>query len=170
MGKEKEADAGRSDGRISESKEIVSYLSNEITSATTAIMQFRNRISFTVFVGPFILLGSVIIAAGKVKLEFKEVGWVWWLWALGAAAGFVYLGWIAGGIEQHAWNQVKKWRELLVAILAGNVVTETEAKSHIVESGVSGVRLNYLRAFLVILVTFVAIGYLAYKSLKFGGN
>ncbi len=38
------------------------YLSKEIETVTTSLMTFRTRISFTVLLGPFIVMGSVLFA------------------------------------------------------------------------------------------------------------
>ena len=43
--------------------EVIKHLSSEIQNQSQYLMTFRSRIAFTVLVGPFIVLGSVLVAA-----------------------------------------------------------------------------------------------------------
>lgn len=41
-------------------EKMIEYLSKEIETLTTNIMLFRSRIAFSIWVGPYVLLGSII--------------------------------------------------------------------------------------------------------------
>ncbi len=149
--------------------DVVNYLSNEITSASTSIMQFRNRISFSLFVGPFLLLGSIIIAAKDRQLDLRLHSRDELLAAVGAIIGFLTLGWMAGSIERQTWRNVDRWRILIADIQGGKSVSADEAKSLILDPATTErVRFLYLLAFFVILLTFLATGYLAREIMQFG--
>ena len=40
--------------------ELIDYLSKEIETQTTSLMTFRARINLAVFVGPFVLMASLV--------------------------------------------------------------------------------------------------------------
>jgi hypothetical protein len=42
---------------------LIDHLSREIETHTKNMMTFRARINFAVFVGPFVLLGSIMVSA-----------------------------------------------------------------------------------------------------------
>lgn len=147
---------------------FISYLSDEITSASTAIMQFRNRISFTVFVGPFIVMGSLIISARNRKLDFAFDSLLEWVAIIVALVGFLALGILAGVIERNTWKNVHIWRNLVAIVQSGTHVTNEKATSGILDLGDKKTALwFYLFAFIIILLTFGATGYLAAEIMQF---
>jgi hypothetical protein len=81
-------------------------------------MNFRVRISFTLFIGPFIVLGSLIIVTrGQgVELDLSRIQpSIKW----SAVATFMLLGFVAGGIEVQTWNQINRWRECIGKLVSG---------------------------------------------------
>ena len=116
-------------------KPLIEHLSKEIEAHTNSMIQFRTRITFTMFVGPFILLGAFLIATKDVidKIEMNLMAIV----ALVFLGGFwMILGFLAGKFEEHIWNQCNKWRRLIVQlqtkielpVMEHDVVYEHEVK------------------------------------------
>lgn len=89
---------------------LIEHLSSEITTHTNYILTFRSRVTFTILVGPFILLGSFLIATkGSVaSITFSDK------WSiLGIILGFlIYLGLGAYGylLDRNVTEQCDKWR------------------------------------------------------------
>ena len=95
------------------SKAVIKALSDEITKGCDRVMAFRNRVAFLTWVGPIIILGSVVIAAkGNLPLRAVNVGYVW-IFGLFAAGCYIVLGYIAAQIERQAWTHINQLREIL---------------------------------------------------------
>jgi hypothetical protein len=74
-------------------------------------MTFRTRANLPVFLGPFVLLGSVVASKG-VPSGITVNGWTYFYFA-GLALSYVAMGVSAAGIESQIWNQCNKWRGLI---------------------------------------------------------
>ena len=87
-------------------EKIIEHLTKEIEVITTSIMTFRTRAVFTAWIGPFILLGSLIIGT-KGSFQFTTDNWcLMTFMMLLACAIYISLG-IAGGIvEKQVWTQI----------------------------------------------------------------
>lgn len=85
-------------------KELLLCLSKEIETTSNNIMLFRTRIGFGLLVGPFLLLGSLIVGAKGQPVSFNlgKLGWT----ALGVdIICFVGIAYIASEIETQALEQ-----------------------------------------------------------------
>ncbi|HEV7743792.1 MAG TPA: hypothetical protein VGO56_02245 [Pyrinomonadaceae bacterium] len=94
---------------------IVEYLSKEIETTTNNLMTFRTRISFAVLIGPFVVLGSFLVAAKGIpmSLEPGRIGWV----AIGfEGLCFLTLAYVCARIEGDAWRQCDEWRQAIAAL------------------------------------------------------
>src|SRR5438874_12042666 len=81
---------------------IVEYLSKEIETTTNNLMTFRTKISFAVLIGPFLVLGSFLVAAKgiPISLEPGRMGWL----AIGfEGLCFLALAYVCARIEGDAW-------------------------------------------------------------------
>ncbi len=94
-------------------EKIVAHLSKEIETTSNNMMVFRTRIGFGLLVGPFLLLGSLVVGAKGQPISFN-LRWYEWLPAL-VVILFCYLGiaYIASQIEAQAWEQCNRWRNLM---------------------------------------------------------
>jgi hypothetical protein len=90
---------------------LIEYLSKEIEIQSSNIMTFRTRANLPVFLGPFVLLGSVVASKG-VPSGITVNGWTYFYFA-GLALSYVAMGVSAAGIESQIWNQCNKWRGLI---------------------------------------------------------
>jgi hypothetical protein len=97
---------------------LLDHLSREIVSQTKDLMTFRARINFAVFIGPFVLLGSLLYGGKWAQTTIMN----WWIF--GAAFLFLILsyltmGWACASIEIHVWKQCNKWRSLIADVSSG---------------------------------------------------
>ncbi len=152
------------DGQAIKTKElqtIISHLTTEIESKSTNIMNFRTKIAFTVFIGPFLLLGSIIVGTkGTVKLRL-DIAHDWWAVLLVVLA-FLALGWISGAVERQVWRRINKWRRCIVRLQTDPEITTEELQEFLIDNTIEGGITNtYVLAFLVILLAFGACAYIA---------
>jgi len=142
---------------------LVTHLSKEIETLTKNIAEFRARIALSIFLGPFILLGSLLVAAkdssGKCSAATNVVHP-----SLRASvvcvSVFLILGWMAGTIEEHMWDQCNKWR-LLILRLIGDTSVKVEKSDLYFKKRVT---LCYFIVFLLLLVGFVSTTHLLFPS------
>lgn len=162
--KEENSSEAVDDGQALKTKElqnIMSHLTTEIESKSTNIMNFRTKIAFTVFIGPFLLLGSIIVGTrGTVKLSL-DIANDWWVVLL-ALLAFLALGWISGAIECQVWKRINKWRRCIVHLQAESDITTTQLQEYLIDNTIEGgITWTYVLAFLVILLAFGASAYIA---------
>ena len=147
--------------------EIINHLTKEIEILSTNIMNFRTRISFSLWIGPFLILGSVIVSAPKNGLGLSISDRGAWIAVVLAAIAFVGLGGIAGGIEHQAWNKCNEWRRCIIRLQSDATMTEKELESFLVDEKIAkNIRLFYEIVFLAILLPFGAIAYLAAEFVR----
>lgn len=97
------------------SKELIEYLSKEIETITNNNSTFRSRASLSVYLGPFIILGSLIIALKDARITSTSSTWTWILAGF-AAICYVGIGWMSGKIEDHGWKVCNRYRELIARL------------------------------------------------------
>lgn len=98
------------------SKEVIEHLSREIGTTTTNMMVFRSKIAFAVFLGPFLLLLAIVANTKGLSISLN-LGWnttliIGSVWCL----CFLTLAYMNSRIEQQAWQQCNKWRQLIAQI------------------------------------------------------
>ncbi|HJR08463.1 MAG TPA: hypothetical protein VJ842_14475 [Pyrinomonadaceae bacterium] len=141
--------------------EMVKYLSKEIETLSTNTINARNRISFSLWVGPFLVLGSIIVANQKNGFSPSFNTWKSWIAAALAALGFCALGYIAGEIEAGAWKKCNEWRQCIIRLQSEDEVTAKDLEELIIyEQVASRVTHVYTYVFLIILMIFAATAYL----------
>ena len=92
--------------------ELITYLSSEIQTHSQYLLTFRSRISFTVLVGPFLILGSFLVAAKPTARNYWGTTQV--AFGAGAAALYLILGFYGSTIDQHGNDRT---RSALTAIV-----------------------------------------------------
>jgi hypothetical protein len=133
------------------SKEVVQYLSKEIETTSNNAMVFRSRIAFAVFFGPFLILGSFVVAAKGLPISFNLDLWAGLVLVIDCVC-FVTLAFICARIEQEAWNQCNNWRKLIAGlhdnpslkINGGNIWEENK------------LQVIYIAAYCLLLATFLS--------------
>lgn len=93
-------------------KAHIEYLSKEIETVSTYQMTFRARIGFTVLIGPFIVMGSVLIATkGKLVLPASNTAF----YSAAGLAAFLYcLFGVWGALhENHLCFLCDQWRDTI---------------------------------------------------------
>ena len=104
--------------------ELIEYLSKEIETQTNNLMTFRARINFAVFIGPFVLLGSLLYSAKHLQ----SIG-NWWIFVTAfvfLVLSYLTMGWACASIEIHVWRQCNKWRTLIAEISGGRTEVTPE--------------------------------------------
>lgn len=127
---------------------LIEYLSKEIETHTNNLMTFRTRVSFAALIGPFFLLGSLLVAAKHIPKASN--GWRISGGLVLMILSYLTLGWAAGSIERHAWRQCNVWRELIAEICNGNTANVTAKKLEFHEK----LRLGYLVSYGAMVLAF----------------
>lgn len=118
-------DENKQDPLIVESmrKQVIEHLSREIETLSNNIMTQRTKSAFTIWIGPYFLLGSLILATnGKYHFDTTS-GW----FKAGATVAllcYVALGVIGSIIERHSWLQCNQWRKCILSIAKGESFNE----------------------------------------------
>lgn len=101
---------GETDVRIELKKDLITHLSSEVATYSTSALTFRTRSAFTIWIGPYLLLGSILIAT-EAPVSFECTAWV-----IAALLVYVALGVVSGWIERHYWRKCNDARELIVEL------------------------------------------------------
>lgn len=129
----------------------IEHLSKEIETATKNLMIFRTRIGFTFLVGPFFVMGSVLIAT---KGEIEPPVWDRELVFFAIVAAVAYMASAAWGAnyDRGCQEQCNTWREAIVA-LQKKPNAEPEINTKV------SARRAYLSGFFLVLILFSALIY-----------
>ena len=96
------------------SEQLIGHLSKEIEMIMNNAVSFRMRSAFTVWIGPYILLGSVLIVTkGEIVFTFGDS-----TRDATILAGVTYfcLGVAGGLLERGAWRRCNELRRLIFAL------------------------------------------------------
>jgi len=101
------------------SEDRIAQLGKEIETVMNNLMTFRTRIGFTAMTGPFIIVGSVLIATGgKIQMpDLKEPEL--WIAAALCLITYVILGEYGGTLDAQMTEKCDEWREAIVEISQG---------------------------------------------------
>jgi hypothetical protein len=145
-------------------KELIEYLSKEIETHTNNLMTFRSRISFAGLFGPFLLLGSVLVATKHIPGQVAPVSGNKWIVAgSGLVLSYVALAWAGAAVEKHVWRQCNVWRGLIAQLSQGERVSLTENELKFKER----LRLGYVFCFVAMSLAFVCVVFmLGYLKLE----
>ena len=146
--------------------ELTEYLTKEIETLSTNTMTFRSRIAFSVFIGPFLILGSIIVSTSRSGLNLSLDSRSAWIAAVIAGLAFWTLGIISGRIEQGALEKCNQWRRCIIKLQSEEPLTNEELEELILDKPPVRVMWVYLGAFLLILITFASTAYLATELVR----
>lgn len=137
-------------------KDFIQHLSKEIETQTNAIMTFRTRIGFTVFLGPFVLLGSFMVGTKRVPhiegLTFRTIAVLVFL-----GICYLALGLVGGLIEQWVWLQCNRWRALIASLVDRE---DVDPNSDDVQFSHQPLLLTWMVAFTLFFVSFLVMVFL----------
>jgi len=140
---------------MAQEDKLIDYLSKEIETQTNNLMTFRARINLAVFVGPFVLMGSLVfrndIPRGIHLWSLKTL-----IPATVLALIYLTLGWVCCSIETQIWRQCNIWRKLIAEFSSGN----GSVKPDRLEFGYPKLRLAYLIVYSTMILAFVCVGIL----------
>jgi hypothetical protein len=109
-------------------QQLLEHLSNEITAHANYVFTFRTRIAFTVLIGPFVILGSVLAASsGRLNSDkaFDPLG----IGLLVLAEGsFLFLAYLGSRLERHVTSQCDVWRRQIIRICNAREVKRISLK------------------------------------------
>jgi len=107
-------------------KDLVQHLSKEIETTSNNIMAFRTRIGFSLCIGPFLLLGSLIVGA---KGQSVASNFRWYGWPALAVVVICYVGiaYITSEIELQALQQCENWRNIIGEICKNKAMIDLDA-------------------------------------------
>lgn len=104
--------------------EVVKHLSREIETHSQYLTVFRSRIAFTVLVGPFVILGYLLVTSKPTGASHWDHLQTWLCVAVGVL--YLALGFCGSRLDQHGTDQCNKWRRAILKISEGNDVDEKD--------------------------------------------
>ena len=114
-------------------------------------MVFRSRIAFAVFFGPFVILGSFVVATKGLPTSLNLDLWFWLVLVIGCGC-FVTLAYICSRIEKEAWRQCNQWRKLIARLHDNPSSKITEEENEWEERNL---KVIYIVAYCLLLTTFI---------------
>jgi hypothetical protein len=94
-------------------EKIIEHVSNEIQEVIETTMTFRTRIAFIAWIGPFILLGSLLVAThGLFRVPDRDR--VFLAAVIATCLCYLLLGYIGARLEKEAWDRCNKLRQKLI--------------------------------------------------------
>jgi hypothetical protein len=148
--------SGPSPAQSDVNKAVIDQIAKEIQSGADIITSLRTRSAFTIWIGPYIVLGSILVA---VKGGFIVD---WSLLSVGllifAALGYLAIGNLAGRIERYTMKRSNGLRQCITSIMQTGKVDralylDEELPGYIVSA--------YTIIFFILLACFVAVAFLA---------
>jgi|ERR1017187_1833918 hypothetical protein len=135
-------------------EELVKHLSSEIASETAYISSLRTRVAFIVMTGPFIVIGSVLVAL-KGPIVFTKADGAGIKYALlGGLLSYLGMGIYGAMLDNHHTGLCNKWRSGIALVVEGKALDE---KNLIVKNYALAA---YLCGVLLLAVSFVCWTYL----------
>jgi hypothetical protein len=97
-------------------EKLIDHLTKEIEVQNNNMMTFRTRANLPVFLGPFILLGSIVIGQKQTPQSLRLDG-IGIIAVIGLAASYLAMGLAAARIEISMAKQCNTWRHLIAKIV-----------------------------------------------------
>jgi hypothetical protein len=137
-----------------EKEKLIDHLTKEIEVQNNNMMTFRTRANLPVFLGPFILLGSVVIGQKQtpqgLSIDALTIGAI-----IGLAASYLAMGVAAARIEISMAEQCNRWRDLIAKIVTDDSTIAENIKHEIKYTPV-GYR-GYLAVYFSMFVGFICV-------------
>lgn len=131
----------------------IEHLSREVETHSSSAFSFRSRIAFTLWVGPYLMLGTLVV----VSREAPAVDIGNWAVSLLVIAGLVYLllGYLAGWIERRYWKQVEDSRKAIAALVKSCGIDNPELRQALESKRYQRMTAVYGVVFFLILISFI---------------
>ncbi len=141
-------------------EKIFEYIIKEIETNTQNLSSFRSKTNFNVYVGPFILLGAIIVSKQEALLTSfqKNLSSIPFWMPFMLIVFYWFLGFICSQIERHIWARNEKLRNLIVKLQDNKFelsFEDLEFKAHI--------RASYIAVYGVMILIFVLILFILLK-------
>jgi hypothetical protein len=148
--------AGSAPAQSDVNKAVIDQIAQEIQSGADIITSLRTRSAFTIWIGPYIVLGSILVAVkGGFIVDWRPlpVGLL-----IFAGVGYLALGNLAGRIEKYTMKRSNNLRECIASImetgkLDRSLYFDKELPGYIVSA--------YTCIFAVLLACFVGVAVFA---------
>lgn len=137
-----------------EKEKLIDHLTKEIEVQNNNMMTFRTRANLPVFLGPFILLGSIVIGQ-KQTPQGLSIDALTITAIVGLAASYLAMGLAAARIEVSMAEQCNKWRGLIAKIVT-NESTMAEDIKHELKYSPVGYR-GYAAVYFAMFVGFICV-------------
>ena len=132
---------------------FIEHLSRDIANHTTYLMTLRSRMAFTVLIGPFVLLGSFLIAT-KGIVAANSFGTDTALAIVIACLCYLLLGVYGAMLDKHVTRQCNIWRRQIDSL-------RKDRPEKIGDIGFEHKPIRaYLTGMVLLLLSFVSIVYL----------
>ena len=139
-------------------EKLIEHITKEIELITNNMAGFRTKSAFTIWIGPYVLLGSVILATEGSFTITKSLMNI--IAVVVVCVFYLALGVIAGMIERGAWRRCNTLRKSILELCQdgdqeslGLRLCDYQMEKFVLSS--------YFIVFLIIEITFGAIFYLA---------
>lgn len=90
-------------------EQFIQHLSKEIETLTTAMITFRTKIAFTIFLGPFVLLATFMVGTKSVP-QVGQLSTETVLALITVGLCYLLLSLLSARIELGMWKQCNHWR------------------------------------------------------------
>jgi hypothetical protein len=137
-----------------EKEKLIDHLTKEIEVQNNNMMTFRTRANLPVFLGPFIVLGSVVIGQKQIPqgitmdtMTFIAIG--------GLAASYLGMGLAAAHIELSMAKQCNKWRDLITKIVTDDTTTTEKIQAGLKYHPIS--YRGYMAVYFAMFVGFICV-------------
>lgn len=108
--------SGYNGGQSELSKAVIEQLAKEIQSGADLVVSLRTRSAFTIWIGPYIVLGSILVGAkGGFTIDYRNPSFIGAV--VVAAFCYVTLGYLAGRIEKHTSTRSNNLRRCIASIV-----------------------------------------------------
>ena len=140
---------------MAQEDKLIDYLSKEIETQTNNLMTFRARINLAVFVGPFVLMASLVfrndIPRGIHLWSVKTL-----IPAIVLALIYLTLGWVCCSIETQIWKKCNEWRQSIADLSSGKTTSVAPAQLEFKHK----LRLACMVVYSAMIVAFMCVGIL----------
>ena len=94
---------------------IISHLSMEIQLLITNAHTFRIKSAYTLWIGPYIILGAILysIEIDTLNVELSDISYIA---IIISVLSYLLLDVLGGFIERHSWRQIKCLRDEMIKL------------------------------------------------------